>query len=223
MSSRLRRLAGAFRPATPTREAPLPPAPTGDQTVLLTVQPSRELAVAQLRSETSYALTIDGQFRPSGDYVRIRFGDRSQVLRFADLPAEIVDAASVLIVADDPLTMWRKLVHPNTAVRLTGEPLADAELAQLAPARYLISRENGSAGLAPTALTAELLYQALTWHDPTQRGLPQQLPWETPVVQALCDLGQHDAAATITLRSLDRAADDLALALAEVLDWQFQK
>ena len=78
--------------------------------------------------------SIDGNVLILGSdgWDRVVFGDHTLVLEHADIPANLQDEQSIIVISEPGhsgcLGLWSDVVHPNTALRVRVSQHADVEL-----------------------------------------------------------------------------------------------
>ncbi|HUG14548.1 MAG TPA: hypothetical protein VMM78_05955 [Thermomicrobiales bacterium] len=126
---------------------------------------------------------------------RVELGERSAILQYVDVPAELAGAGDVVFVQSgqrSPLETWKLIVHPNSAMRaLASGDAGLVELALAVDARYITLRSVGTVVLGVDCrdrVASELLSAAVSRLDADAGGVETLGPWEESRVQILAAL-----------------------------------
>lgn len=166
---------------------------------------------------------------------RVEFPGGGHRLDAAFLPAEVTDAATVIVMPalrDDALALgfWREIVHPHSRLRThrTDRGRMIAELSTTVRASYLLDASRLPAGLPITLLawtdnpvTAELVGLGIRRYLEDVEGYESVGPWENARVQAAAELGHGPLAGSAILLRADASMDGtrtIAVYLADQLD-----
>jgi hypothetical protein len=167
---------------------------------------------------------------------RVELGDRSEIMGYVDLPAEIAPYGDVVLVQSDRPSMlaaWRGIVHPNSAARAWPSGSAgDAELALAFEARYVTLFMLGSSAVVTDTrdrIAAQLLTAAMARIREEAAGVEALGPWEEPLVQSLVALAggialpsQLVIRASVADTAVLRRAQRLAELIGCTIEWRHE-
>jgi hypothetical protein len=132
-----------------------------------------------------------------GGWYRLTVGPPGAILPYIDLPVEIQNAPSVVLMTSPTgdrgcADAWKDIVHPNTALRAASAGIDGVmELSAWVNACYLVSMSVGSLKCVfwtVSALEAELLLIASRRLLELRRGTEAEGPWEDARVQRIVSL-----------------------------------
>lgn len=161
---------------------------------------------------------------------RVTLGERSLILEYADVPAELHDGQTVIALSspnrDGCIALWSDVVHPNTALRARMAPESVVELSAAIDARYLLVGEVGMSWFAiwaSTGIAAELVARGIERLRERSQGIETPGPWEDAGVQHLFGLGDgtsNAASLVLRVRLEDNVHMGMARQLSELLGWR---